>query len=241
MRRSKDRLFYFLKFFKIFFEIFFVFILGEGGLFPYLPPALKGEKTRRVGQSRKKIKQKIKQMEKKLVELTAEAVNSLRKEAGQSEKRITNSAAEFAAIPEIGEFAEIGMKQFTLRNGQSVMSIGLFTTEGFFISENAIFSSTLTSELFQISKNSTSSNAGKWMLRQERLNPKLWDLAPSADKRLIALVGRGFKTSKIDGLVYKSEVFKDISNLFVPSNTAGNLKKLTDKTEVKTLYKFELL
>ena len=179
-------------------------------------------------------------MEKRLEQLTAEAVSSLRKEAGQSERKITSSAAEFAAVPEIGEFAEIGMKEFLL-NGQKVVSVGLFTTEGFFISENSIFSSSLTGELFQISKTSTSPNAGKWMLKQERLNPKLWDLAPSADKRLISLVGRRFKTSKVNGLVYKSDVFKDVNNLFVASNTATNLKKLTDRTESKTLYRFELL
>ena len=48
--------------------------------------------------------------EKKLETLTADALTSLREEAGQTAKKIENSAREFVKIPEQGTFSHVGIK-----------------------------------------------------------------------------------------------------------------------------------
>ena len=176
--------------------------------------------------------------EKRLEAATAAEISDLRKEAGQSDKKITNSAAEFVKIPENGIFSNVGMKEFDIPNVGLKKSVGLFTENGEFISENAIFASTVTDELV-IVKNG--SNKGKFMLKQIPVSTIESTLkGASRDLRLIELVGKKFETKKISGFTLKEGSY-DVDVMMVKADTPANHKKLLALREPKDYYCFTVV
>ena len=171
-----------------------------------------------------------------IVIVTTEDLTKLRKTINQSEKKIANSAQEFATIPESGVFSHIGTKEFDIPGVGKRISLGYFTTDGAFISENAIFASSVSENVVQV-KNLE--NKGLFMLKQERVSPKLFDIANSQDKRMLALKGKAFKSTKVDGFQLKDGSYtKD--KMFVKTDSAENKKKLLSLREPKTYYAFEI-
>ena len=179
-------------------------------------------------------------MEKRINQLTAEAVDNLRKDAGQSDKKRLQASMEFASLPNEGIFDTIGIKEFEIPKVGKRISIGLFTQSGHFVSENTIFASSVSEDLVQVRENSTSPNKGKWYLKQVEINPHLRELAPSQNARLLALVGRAFKTEPVSGFTLKEGSYTP-EKMFVSSNNETNRKKLIALREPKKFYKFELL
>ena len=179
-------------------------------------------------------------MEKRINQLTAEAVDNLRKDAGQSEKKRENASAEFVSLPSEGIFDTVGIKEFDIPKIGKRTSIGLFTKSGHFVSENTIFASSVSEDLVQVRENSTSPNKGKWYLKQVEINPHLRELAPSQNARLLALVGKSFRTEPVSGFTLKEGAYTP-DKMFVSSNNETNKKKLINLREPKRFYKFELL
>ena len=178
-------------------------------------------------------------MEKRIDTLTAEAVNQLRIDAGQSTKKRENASMEFVSIPNEGVFDTIGIKEFEIPKVGKKISIGLFTKSGQFVSENSIFASSVSEDMVQVKENSTSPNKGKWYLKQVEINPHLRELAPSQNARLLALVGKTFKTEPISGFTLKEGSYTS-EKMFVSSNNETNKKKLISLREPKKFYKFFL-
>lgn len=170
-------------------------------------------------------------MEKKLEIPTPEAISAVRGEAGQSSKKVQSAMMEYATIPENGVFTEIGIKSFEIPKVGKKVAVGMFTKTGEFISENTIFSSTTLEEITQI-KNGD--NKDKFMLKQERNSPELFRLAASADKRLIALIGKQFTSKTSDGLTLKSY---EAADMFATDKDMA-LFQLRKNIEPKKYYKF---
>ena len=176
--------------------------------------------------------------EKKLEAATAAALTSLREEAGQTAKKIENSAREFSKTPEQGTFSHVGVKEFDIPNIGLKKSIGLFTENNEFISENTIFSSTVTDEIVMI-KNGP--NKDKFMLKQKPVSTIESKLhGASRDLRLIELIGKHFKTEKVSGFTLKEGSF-DVNVMMVKSNTPANHEKLLKLREPKDYYSFTIV
>ena len=167
---------------------------------------------------------------------TPKQVSELRKSIGQSVKKIANSAQEFVSIPKSGIFVEITTKEFDIPNVGKKKSIGLLTQDGKFIAENSIFASSVTDELVEIKGGD---NKGKFMLRQERVSPELYDLGDSQDKRLVALIGQSFETENFPGFQLKEGSYTP-KKMFVSSKNEQNKQKLLDLREPKTYKRFIL-
>lgn len=165
-----------------------------------------------------------------------EAVKDLRVAAGQTEAKIKNSAAEFNSTPENGVFSHIGIKEFDIPNVGKRSSVGLYLTDGQFVSENAINQQNLLSEMTEI-KNGT--RKGKFMLKSNRLTD-LSKLGSSADLRLVALQGKSFSTTKNEIRVYKSEFLsaENFDKVCQTTKSESALKKALDCTEGKNGYIF---
>lgn len=163
---------------------------------------------------------------------TAQQVSDLRKSIGQSDKKILNSSQEFVSVPKEGTFSRIGSKEFDIPGTGKVTSIGFFTTNDKFVAENTIFASTVTEQVVEV-KNGP--NKGKFMLRQERVSPELFDLADSQDKRLLALIGKSFTTERVSGFQ-----LKDFAANKMFAKTEAQKASLKDNREAKTYHKFSL-
>ena len=164
-------------------------------------------------------------------------VQNLRKSIGQSEKKMLNSAQEFSSIPEKGIFSHIGTKKFDIPGVGVRHSLGLFTTDGDFLSENTLTKQNLLDILTEI-KNGT--RKGKFMLKSERLND-LSKFGKSLDAQLISLQGLSFETQKLtDVKQYKQEYLtsETFDNVCQDSNTKTALKNANECTELGTGYKF---
>lgn len=164
--------------------------------------------------------------------VTAQQVSELRKSIGQSDKKVANSSQEFVTVPREGTFSHIGTREFDIPGTGKVKSIGIFTTDNKFVAENTVFASTVTDEIVEV-KNGP--NKGKFMLKQVRVSPKLFDLADSQDKRLLALVGKSFTSEKVDGFQ-----LKDYSANKMFGKTDAQKASLKDNREAKTYNRFEL-
>lgn len=171
--------------------------------------------------------------------ITIGDLQTLRAEIGQSAKKIANSAAEFESMPTEGEFSEITTKEFNIPDVGKVISLGLKTKSGQFVSENAIFASELLEELQQIK---TGTRKDLFCLKNSNLTEFTGDFnKPSRDKKLLSLIGAKFTASpKSDCRVYKSEYLdaQRFDEVCVPQNTKTNIKSILEKTEVKKLYRF---
>lgn len=179
---------------------------------------------------------------KEIIVVTLDKMGDIRKSAGQTDKKILSSAQEFTVTPESGTFSHVGVKDFTVDdNGKDrvVKSVGIYTTDGIFISENALNQQNLLNELVVI-KNGARKD--KLMLKSERLSD-LSNFGASADARLVALQGKSFRTAKKpDTRVYKSEFLdsKKFDNVCQTANNQTALKAALACTETKTGYIFTI-
>ena len=180
-------------------------------------------------------------------EKLVKTIVDLRVAAGQSETKRANAAREFNRVPQSGTFEIPINKEFELidENGESrkVISLGLKTKEGDFVSETALTRANLLPELVQIR---TGLRRGKKMLRMQRLT----DLTPygkSQNEQLAALCGKKFTAKPVEIRTYKQE-FLSSSEAFdavcVSADSVKDEKKVVDtllkKTEVTTGYIFEI-
>ena len=179
-------------------------------------------------------------MEKEIILVTLDKMGDVRKKAGQKDSKIKSSAQEFTSIPAKGTFSHVGIKEFDIPNVGKVKSVGLYLTDGSFVSENALNQQNLLSELIEI-KNGK--RKGKLMLKSERLTD-LSEFGASADIRLVTLQGKSFSTTKKpDTRVYKEE-FLDadkFDEVCQTSDTKTALKNAMDCTELKNGYVFEIV
>ena len=172
-----------------------------------------------------------------IIIVSVDKMSDVRKQAGQTEKRIKNSAQEFISIPESGTFSHIGIKEFDIPNVGLRKSVGLYLTDGGFVSENALNAQKLLKELTKV-KNGERKD--KFILKSERLT-NLSSFGYSADARLVALQGKSFKAIKQpDCIVYKSTALEKFDTVVVTTDTPVNLEKVLKQTETKQLYKFEI-
>ena len=171
---------------------------------------------------------------------TVEQIIDLRKSIGQKDKKIENSSAEFSSIPEEGVFARIGVKEFTLTNDDKtttvVKSLGLFTKNEDFISENAITKQHLEEVLTSVK---TGDRRGKFILKSERLT-NLNRFGKSLNEQMLNLVGKSFTTVKKDVRNYRqqyltSETFDQVCQ---KDNDDEALQNALSKTEIVNGYKF---
>ena len=128
-------------------------------------------------------------MAKELLEI--KDVNDLvkiRKDLGQSQKKIDNSSVEFTSIPTEGVFAGIGVKEFELTGNdgktQTVKSLGLFTKNDDFISENNLTRQNLKEVLTSIK---TGKRRGSFILKSDRLT-NLNKFGKSLNEQMLNLV-----------------------------------------------------
>lgn len=176
--------------------------------------------------------------EKKLKAATAAEISDLRKEAGQSDKKIENSSTEFHKTPESGVFSHIGIKEFDIPKVGLKKSIGLFTEDGNFISENTIFASTVTDELVII-KNGANKN--KFMLKQIPVSTIESTLkGASRDLRLLELIGKRFEAKKVSGFTLKEGSFS-VDVMMIKTDTPTNREKLLKLREPKSYYSFTVV
>lgn len=172
-----------------------------------------------------------------IIIVSVDKMSDIRKSAGQTDKRIKNSAQEFISIPESGTFSHIGVKEFDIPNVGLRKSVGLYLTDGGFVSENALNAQKLLSELIKV-KNGDRKD--KFILKSERLSD-LSSFGYSADQRLVALQGKSFKAIPLpECRVYKSAALEKFDTVVVTSDTPANLDKVLKQTETKKLYKFEI-
>lgn len=180
---------------------------------------------------------------KEIILVTIDKMGKVRKDAGQKDSKIKSSAQEFTSIPAKGTFSHIDIKEFTVKENKKdkiVKSVGIYTTDGVFVSENALNQQNLLSELVKI-KNGN--RADKFMLKSERLSD-LSEFGASADARLVALQGKSFTTTKKeDTRVYKSEFLDSVrfDDVCQSSDTKTALKNAMDCTELKNGYIFEIV
>lgn len=165
-------------------------------------------------------------------------VQDLRKSIGQSEKKVKNAAQEFSTIPEQGTFSHVGTKEFNIPDVGIRHSLGLYTTEGDFVSENTLTKQNLLDVLTEI-RNGT--RKGKFMLKSERLND-LTKFGKSLDSQLINLQGLTFETQKLtDVKQYKQEYLtsETFDSVCQDSNNKTALKAANDCTEIGAGYRFK--
>lgn len=180
---------------------------------------------------------------KDIIIVNIDGIGELRTSIGQSEKKVKNSAQEFVSMPLEGTFSHVGTKEFSIEQSEGepvkVVSLGLYTKKGEFVSENALIAQNLLKELVQIK---TGVRKNKYCLKSERLT-NLNHLGHSQNARMVALQGKTFKATKLDDCrVYKSEFLDSVKFDLVCSDSASAtaLKSAMDKTETKSLYKFEV-
>ena len=176
-------------------------------------------------------------MEKEIILVTLDKMGDIRKSAGQTDKKIQNSAQEFASTPEAGTFSHVGTKKFQIDGVGEVTSVGIYTINGEFISENSLNQQNLLSELVEVKNGS---RKGRLILKSERLSD-LSKFGSSADARLVALQGKSFKTTKKpDTRVYKTEFLdsKEFDKVCQTTNTQAALKAALSCTETKNGYVF---
>lgn len=184
-------------------------------------------------------------MEKEKV--TPQLISDLRKQAGQSEKRIKNAARMFERTPESGVFVTPVLKEFELEQPdgttRKVQSLGYLTNKGDFVSESALTKSNILPELVQIR---TGERKGRYMLRMQRLTD-LRKFGKSQDEQLANLAGKAFSTKPVEIRAYKAqylesaETFDEVTvdaGAVTPESEAEIKKSLLSCTEAATGYEF---
>ncbi len=182
-------------------------------------------------------------MAKELLEIkNVDDLIKIRKDLGQSQKKIDNASAEFASIPTEGVFAGIGVKEFTLTGNdgktQTVKSLGLFTKNGEFISENNLTRQHLEEVLTSVK---TGKRRGLFILKSDRLT-NLNKFGSSLNEQMLNIVGKSFTTVKKDIRNYQqkyltSETFDEVCQ---KDNSDASLKDALSKTEIVNGYVFNI-
>ena len=113
----------------------------------------------------------IKAMAKETIEVkTLDDLRKLRATLQQSKKKQQNADTEFATIPEEGVFDRIDIKEFTLKDEKGketkVQSLGIYTKNGEFISENTLTKQKLGEVLTSVK---TGDRKGLFILKSDRL------------------------------------------------------------------------
>lgn len=175
----------------------------------------------------------------KIMLVNTSEVQELRKAIGQSDKKMENSAQEFSSIPKQGMFSHVGTKEFNIPGVGIRQSLGLYTHDDDFISENTLTKQNLLDVLTEI-KNGT--RKGKFMLASERLND-LSSFGKSLDGQLIKLQGLTFETEKTNVKQYKQEFLtaQTFDGVCQETKSKAALKAANDCTEVGTGYKFKFI
>ena len=164
----------------------------------------------------------------------------LREQLQQSKKKQANANTEFTTIPEEGVFDRIGVKEFTLANDDKtttvVKSLGLFTKNEDFISENNITKQHLQDVLTSVK---TGDRRGKFILKSERLT-NLNKFGKSLNEQMLNLVGKSFTTVKKNVRNYQqqyltSETFDEVCQ---KENDNAALQNALSKTEIVNGYEF---
>ena len=213
--------------------------------FLYIPPpfvALKVVCKNYFNQKNQTIKF-IKAMVKETIEVkTLDDLRQLRSTLKQSKKKQVNADTEFTTIPEEGVFDRIDVKEFSLVNSdgktQVIKSLGLFTKNGEFISENNLTRQHLGEVLTSVK---TGSRRGKFILKSERLT-NLNKFGSTLNEQMLNLQGKSFTSVKKDIRNYQqkyltTETFDEVCQ---PDNSEESLKDALSKTEIVNGYVFNI-
>ena len=137
--------------------------------------------------------------------VTAADIAELRRQAGQSEKRMKNAARVFERTPAEGVFLKPIIKEFEIEQSdgstQKVKSVGYLTSDGSFVSETALTKANVLPALVSIK---AGARRGKYMLKMDRLTD-LSGFGKSQDEQLANLAGKKFKTVPKEIRVYKQQ------------------------------------
>ena len=164
----------------------------------------------------------------------------LREQLKQSKKKQDNANMEFTSIPEEGVFHRIGVKEFTLKDddGKSttVKSLGIFTKNGEFISENTLTKQNLGEVLTSVK---TGARKGLFILKSDRLT-SLNKFGATLNAQMLKLQGKSFTTVKKDIRNYQqqyltSETFNEVCQ---EDNSPASLESALKKTEIVNGYTF---
>ena len=165
-------------------------------------------------------------------------MSKVRAAANQSTEKQRNSATKYEHIPADGTFGNVGTKEYKISDEEKVISVGIYTKSGKFISENCLNQQTLLPEFKEIKGGS---RKGRVMLRSANLTD-LTNFGESADERLIALQGKSFTTEKKpETRVYKTAYLDKVKfDEVCYVDGTENLEEALKKTEVKTGYAFTI-
>ena len=138
-------------------------------------------------------------------------------------------------------FDEIGVKEFTLTNdGKTtvVKSLGIFTKNGDFISENSLTKQHLEGVLTSVK---TGGRKGRFILKSERLT-NLNKFGKSLNEQMLKLKGKSFTTVKKDVRNYQqqfltTETFDEVCQ---KDNSEESLQDALKKTEIVNGYVFNI-
>jgi hypothetical protein len=167
-------------------------------------------------------------------------LTKLRKTLGQSEKKQNNANTEFTTIPEEGVFDRIDVKEFTLTDDEgkttSVKSLGIFTKNGEFISENTLTKQHLEEVLTSVK---TGDRRGRFILKSERLT-NFNKFGKTLNEQMLNLVGKSFTSVKRDVRNYQQKYLttKTFDEVCQKDNSPEALKDAMGKTEIVNGYKF---
>ena len=183
-------------------------------------------------------------MSKELIEVKkVEDLVKLREKLGQTQKKRDNANTEFTTIPEEGVFSHIGVKEFTLTNDDktttTVKSLGIFTKNDEFISENSLTKQHLDEVLTSVK---TGDRKGKFILKSDRLT-NLSKFGGSLNAQMLKLVGKSFTTVKKDVRNYQqkylsTDTFDEVCQV---DNSNESLKDALSKTEIVNGYVFNIV
>ena len=166
----------------------------------------------------------------------------LREQLKQSKKKQANANTEFTSIPEEGVFDRIGVKEFALKDDDgkttTVKSLGIFTKNGEFISENTLTKQHLGEVLTSVK---TGKRKGSFILKSDRLT-NLSKFGGSLNDQMLKIVGKSFTTVKKDVRNYQqayltTETFDQVCQR---DNSLESLQDALKKTEIVNGYTFKI-
>jgi hypothetical protein len=173
---------------------------------------------------------------------TLDDLRKLRATLNQSKKKQANADTEFVSIPTEGVFDRIDIKEFTLTDEKGketkVQSLGLFTKNGEFISENTLTKQNLGEVLTSVK---TGKRKGLFILKSDRLT-NLNKFGSTLNEQMLNIVGKSFTTEKRDVRNYQqkyltSETFDEVCQKY---NTEECLRDALSKTEIVNGYVFNI-
>lgn len=182
-------------------------------------------------------------MAKETIEVkTLDDLRELRAKLQQSKKKQINADTEFATIPEEGVFDRIDVKEFILTGNdgktQTVQSLGIYTKNGEFISENTLTKQHLSEVLTSVK---TGTRKGKFILKSERLT-NLNKFGKSLNQQLLNLVNKSFTTEKREIRNYQQQFLttERFDEVCQSDNSDASLKDALSKTEIVNGYVFNI-